>query len=61
MFLKRKCIQYWLDLEVSMDCDILILKMIEERCYVYYVICRLNVKYRQVLRENCIRVFGNVY
>lgn len=44
MFLKKKCIQYWPDLEASMDCDILTLKTTEERRYAYYVIRRLNVK-----------------
>nr|XP_034320795.1 uncharacterized protein LOC105339512 [Crassostrea gigas] len=44
---KTKCIQYWPDLEASMDCDILTLKTTEERRYAYYVIRRLNVKHRQ--------------
>lgn len=61
MFLKRKCIQYWPDLEASMDCDILTLKTTEERRYAYYVIRRLNIKHRQVLRENCTKAFGNAY
>lgn len=54
MFLKTKCIQYWPDLEASMDCDILTLKTTEERRYAYNVIRRLNIKHRQIVQGHLV-------
>lgn len=48
IYLQVKCFQYWLVLEIFMDCDSFILIIIDERYYVYYVICKLKMIYKKV-------------
>lgn len=58
LFLQKKCVKYWPDLEASINCEIFTLSTTDERRYAHYVIRRLKMTHKQVIRKFCTRTSG---